>query len=77
MKHAIRHLQVDYGAAVDGIYGPETRAKAIQWPVFRVADEAFGNRFAPAPWHAVPCRRPRCMRARAAGPLAFGYTPRR
>ncbi|MEV5836638.1 serine/threonine-protein kinase [Nocardia sp. NPDC052112] len=49
MKRAIRHLQVDYGAAVDGIYGPETRAKAIQWPVFRVADGAFDGRCVPAP----------------------------
>ncbi|MET8876460.1 serine/threonine-protein kinase [Nocardia sp. NPDC004604] len=49
MKRAIRHLQLDYGAAVDGIYGPETRAKAVQWPVFRVADGAFDGRCAPAP----------------------------
>ena len=49
MKRAIRHLQVDHGAAVDGIYGPETRAKAIQWPVFRVADGAFDGRCVPAP----------------------------
>ncbi|WP_433625889.1 serine/threonine-protein kinase [Nocardia sp. CA-120079] len=49
MKRAIRHLQVDHGAAVDGIYGPQTRAKAIQWPVFRVADGAFDGRCVPAP----------------------------
>ncbi|MFX0573540.1 protein kinase domain-containing protein [Nocardia nepalensis] len=49
MKRAIRHLQVDHGAVVDGIYGPETRAKAIQWPVFRVADGAFDGRCVPAP----------------------------
>ncbi|WP_433729155.1 protein kinase domain-containing protein [Nocardia sp. CA-129566] len=49
MKRAVRHLQVDHGASVDGIYGPETRAKAMQWPVFRVADGAFDGRCVPAP----------------------------
>ncbi|PXX60997.1 serine/threonine protein kinase [Nocardia tenerifensis] len=49
MKRAIRHLQVDHSADVDGIYGPQTRAKAIQWPVFRVADGAFDGRCVPAP----------------------------
>ncbi|MBH0780902.1 serine/threonine-protein kinase [Nocardia bovistercoris] len=48
MKRAVRHLQVDHGAAVDGIYGPQTRSKALRWPVFRVADGAFDGRCVPA-----------------------------
>ncbi|WP_433196931.1 protein kinase domain-containing protein [Nocardia sp. CA-107356] len=49
MKRAIRHLQTDHDAAVDGIYGPETRAKAVQWPVFRVGDSSFDGRCVAAP----------------------------
>ncbi|WP_433712653.1 protein kinase domain-containing protein [Nocardia sp. CA-084685] len=49
MKRAIRHLQADHDALVDGIFGPETRAKAMLWPVYRVEDGSYDGRCAPAP----------------------------
>ncbi|WP_109525703.1 MULTISPECIES: serine/threonine-protein kinase [Nocardia] len=49
VKRAVRHLQVDHGATADGIYGPQTRALAIRWPVFRGPDGTFDGRCLPAP----------------------------
>ncbi|WP_280272269.1 serine/threonine-protein kinase [Nocardia wallacei] len=43
-RNAVQHRQTESGAAVDGIYGPETRSKALRWPVFRESDGSFDGR---------------------------------
>lgn len=43
-RSAVRHLQLRYGADVDGIYGPQTRAQVVEWPVFRESDGGFDGR---------------------------------
>ncbi|MBF6176413.1 serine/threonine-protein kinase [Nocardia blacklockiae] len=42
--NAVKHEQSDGGADIDGVYGPETRSKALQWPVFRDSDGAYAGR---------------------------------
>lgn len=63
MKRAIRHLQVDHGAAVDGIYGPETRAKPS-------SGRYFGSPTVPSTADAYRCHDTRC---RYAGGCAHRY----
>ncbi|WP_280268378.1 serine/threonine-protein kinase [Nocardia wallacei] len=49
VRGAIQHRQTETGARVDGLYGPETRAKSLRWPVFRSPDNTFADRCVPAP----------------------------
>ncbi|MBF6328869.1 serine/threonine-protein kinase [Nocardia transvalensis] len=48
-RGSVRRLQAESGALVDGIYGPETRMKALRWPVFRLSDNQFAGRCIPVP----------------------------
>ncbi|MBF6394277.1 protein kinase [Nocardia cyriacigeorgica] len=40
---AVRHLQQDGGVEVDGIFGPQTRAEVLEWPVFEESDGRFAG----------------------------------
>ncbi|MBB5913873.1 serine/threonine-protein kinase [Nocardia transvalensis] len=48
-KNAVMHEQTESGADKDGIYGPQTRAKAMRWPVFRDSDDQFDGHCVPKP----------------------------
>ncbi|RDI48208.1 serine/threonine-protein kinase [Nocardia mexicana] len=49
VRGAIQHRQTETGARVDGLYGPETRTKSLEWPVFRSPDNTFADRCAAVP----------------------------